>query len=380
VKFTIRKVILSIVPHTVIWFAKKKLNVNYLLFGPSKKEVGEFVVRDSVTCMRLFGMKEELGEQVVNGFTECYNLYLRHQGLVQRYLVKVKDCVIEPVYGWGITVSDEKLVFDSISNNAWIETYHPSYFNFKKNKHKGSIVKEIVSINILQGGEKNYWHFIHDLLGQVISALEYVSPKVPFLISKDLAETTYFKEALIISPLLASQNWIIRDHYIKADLVWFAQTKLNDNLQFFKVRDLLQPKTAQIPGLRKVFLVRSQKRIRFLSNWKAIESIAAYYGFEIIDTDGYSLQDQIALFSETKWLIGIHGAGLTNVMFRNGEPLHLLELLPADYIQPHYFWLSKGMGHSYDCLVGTSSKIDTSFEINPDEFTLKVKKLLEIND
>jgi capsular polysaccharide biosynthesis protein len=95
-----------------------------------------------------------------------------------------------------------------------------------------------------------------------------------------------------------------------------------------------------------------------------------------VDTDGLSLHDQVELFSKTRYLAGIHGAGLTNLFFRKNAPLTLLELLPGDYIQPHYFWLCKGMGHDYDCIAGTASAFDTSFEIDPLLFENKLSAML----
>ena len=188
-----------------------------------------------------------------------------------------------------------------------------------------------------------------------------------------------FKMALQKSKQLSAIKWIIQDEqYVKADKAYFLQTKPNDMKQFFGVLKLLEITDADKLANRHIFLTRNKNRIRFIENAEEIEAIAVKYNFEIVDSDKISFLDQIKLFSSTSHLIGIHGAGLTNVMFRLNAPLTVLELLPGDYIEPHYFWLSKGMGHKYFCQLGSKSHIDTSFSINATQFENKIKQMLAL--
>lgn len=376
-KFAVRKFILRFIPHEVIRFARKKINLNYFLFGPSQKGVGTYLINDTNSRFLLYGMEQELGNRVVEGFETCYEEYRSKGDLLRKYIVAIENCIIEPHTGWAITQPDGKLVFDSIANNSWRENYHPSYTDYRKGKAMAEEIDEAVSINIIRGGEDNYWHFMHDLLGEVALALKHLPPGIPFLISKNLSEKKYFKQALSQSNILGDQTWIIRDKkYYRVKKCWFIQTMLNANEQFFGVQNLLQIGDSDIHTERKIFLTRSTNRIRFLKNAKEIEEIAKSHGFEIIDTDGMNLQDQVSLFSSSRYVVGIHGAGLTNVIYRKNAPMALLELLPGDYLQPHYFWLSKGMGHQYQCLVGTVAAVDTSFKIDPVSFEEKLLQIL----
>ncbi len=375
-KFTIKKIILSIIPFSFIHYIKKRASIDYLMFGSSRKHTGRYLYNNSSSMFTLYGMEDQLGEKVVKGFESCYKTYLSHNGLLRKYILEVEDCIIEPRYGWGISAKENKLVFDSISNNSWIETYHPSYFDYKKNRSSAIEYPQIISINTLQGGDKNYWHFMHDLLGEVALAKKLLPGNIPFLISKTLAQQSFFKNALEQSEFLSACTWVVRDDkYYKAARAYFLQTLPNSNEQFFDVRNILSIPDSDNSKQRKIFLKRNRKRIRFLDNTDEIEAIAKKYGFEIVDSDNLTLQQQIKLFGETKYLVGIHGAGLTNVLFRKNAAMHLLELLPADYLQPHYFWISKGMGHNYSCLVGSPSAYDTSFHIDASEFEKKLTQI-----
>jgi hypothetical protein len=374
----IRKMVLKIIPHKAVRLIKKVMTPDYIFFGAAKKDIGKYIIEEKGIACSLYGMERKLGAQVSEGFVKCYDDYAAHPDFLRKYILEVEDCIIEPKFGWAISAVNDKLVFDSISNNSWIESYYPDHSKYKLEKTKAVPLEVAISINMLKGGENNYWHFLHDLMGEVALALKDLPQGIPFLVSRNLYEKKYFQNALLISPRLAAQQWIVRDEttYYRIAKAWFIQTMPNSNEQFFAVRELLNVPDSDPQSNRKVFLTRSQQRIRHLKNNAVIEKIAQQYGFEIIDTDSFSLQQQIKLFGETNYLIGIHGAGLTNQLFRKDAPMLLLELLPADYLQPHYFWLNKGMGHQYDCLVGTASALDTSFEIDAEAFEIKIKSWL----
>ena len=56
--------------------------------------------------------------------------------------------------------------------------------------------------------------------------------------------------------------------------------------------------------------------------------------------------------------------------------MNILEIFPMDYIQPHYYWLGKGLGHSYHCLTGGTTLRDTSFSMNAEQFDKKLKEFI----
>ena len=376
-KFTINKIILTVIPYSLIYFLKKRISINYLLFGKAKRNIGNYLVNDANAEFTLYNMETELGTEVVNGFQSCFKTYRSRKDFLRKYVLEVDNCFIEPKRGWGILANDNSLVYDSISNNTWREAYHPSWLQYKKGKDNAACYSKLISINLIARGETNYWHFLHDLLGEIALAKKLLPGNIPFLISKTLATQPFFRSALLQSGYLAHCTWVIRDdRYYKADKAWFIQTMPNSNEQFFDVRKILGIQDSDNTKQKKIFLKRNEKRIRFIKNNAEIETIARQYNFEVVDADNLSLQQQIELFGETKFLVGTHGAGLTNVLFRKNAPLHLLELLPQDYLQPHYFWLSKGLGHKYSCIVGSSSAYDTSFYVEPKKFEEKLSQIL----
>jgi capsular polysaccharide biosynthesis protein len=116
-------------------------------------------------------------------------------------------------------------------------------------------------------------------------------------------------------------------------------------------------------GSRRVLLVRSPERGRALINDGEVRDVCRARGFEVVDTDGWPLADQIELFRDTSLVVGVHGAGLTNVAFRRGGALRLLELIPpgtfplsfnaAHDDESDYESLCRYFGFAYSSLTGS---------------------------
>ncbi len=75
-------------------------------------------------------------------------------------------------------------------------------------------------------------------------------------------------------------------------------------------------------------------------------------------------------------MVGIHGAGLLNVLFRHPAPLHLLEIFPRSYVQIHYYWLCQHYGFAYDAVKGEDGDSHGEFSLDPAMFSQKLDQML----
>jgi hypothetical protein len=373
---TLKNILISFFSYRILWNFKKFININFILFRPSKKNIGEYLLLRKTTTPEI--SPQELKKDILVGFRKCCNDYIESKYLLREYVLKIQGCILEPKYGWGILIESNSLIFDSISNNGWRESYHPSYLQYMIHKKRACYYPEIVSIRMLLGGHRNYWHFYHDLMGQLYLAQTLEIDHFPIVIPKILYEQQYFKQALERSKYLKSISWVIQEHqYIKSDTIYFLQKKLNSCEQFLWVRDIFQLQNNNVKK-KLVFLKRNNNRIRYIKNSIEIENIAKSFDFKIVDTDSLSLDMQINLFSEVRYLIGIHGAGLTNIIFNEHGSMNILEIFPNDYIQPHYYWLSKCLGYNYSCMTGSKTHKDTSFYVDPKEFQKNIIKFTSL--
>lgn len=373
--YSFKKKAETLLPPNFIYFFKKRIGINAFFWGKARRNIGVYYLNKP--CKELPFIDVCLDRNIQQNFAYYRNYYLKRQDCLRTYILEVNDCIIEPKLGWAID-NNEKLVLDSIAQNTLKENVFPSYTHYKKEARTSSTkVDECISIRMIRGGEDNYWHFLFDLLGQVVVAKNYQLDHLPFIISKNLSSKKYFQDALKISSYLSSLKWIVQgdNEYISTRKAFFIQSQPHDTSICKAVLNLFDIKIAD-PKHRKIFIKRTSKYLRHLTNDNLVEEIVCKYGFEIVDTDDLSLLEQITLFKQTRYVIGIHGAGLINIMFRGSLQLSLLEIFPSDFIPPHYYWLSKDLGYGYLCQVGSAMNKKGGFSIDPVLFEEKVKQLI----
>lgn len=66
---------------------------------------------------------------------------------------------------------------------------------------------------------------------------------------------------------------------------------------------------------RKVYISRQKAPKRKLINCDEVESVLKEHGYETVYAEDLSFQEQVELFNETKSLVSLHGAGLTNILW-----------------------------------------------------------------
>ncbi len=112
----------------------------------------------------------------------------------------------------------------------------------------------------------------------------------------------------------------------------------------------------------KIFISREKQVLRFIENADEVWSLLNQYGFKKIIAEEFSYDEQIAIFSEAKYLVAPHGAGLTNVIFMKKDSFVLEMTTPQ--IRPkfnkEFYALSSMVGLKYlyqKCEIGASSKV-----------------------
>jgi capsular polysaccharide biosynthesis protein len=121
---------------------------------------------------------------------------------------------------------------------------------------------------------------------------------------------------------------------------------------------------------RKIYISRRHAPTRKILNEKEMEAILEQHGFEIHFFEYYDLKKQIGLMAETKYLVGVHGGGLTNMLFMK-EGGRVLELRNAgDSHNNCYFSLASALGldYYYQFNKGNSAVTQvTDLEVNLEE-------------
>lgn len=126
------------------------------------------------------------------------------------------------------------------------------------------------------------------------------------------------------------------------------------------------------PPTLKLFITRQNATFRFATNNAEVEAIFREFGYQIIDDKALSLRELISLCNRAKIIAGIHGAGLTNILFAPKDS-HLF-VLETEYFHDGYFvTLAAALGLSYHYIVGETS--DTSMHPRLENATFAGAKL-----
>jgi hypothetical protein len=295
---------------------------------------------------------------------------------------------IEPAAGWLIC-SPRHLVRNCVIDTAFAPK--PSFRDYLRTRLSGraNVREEAQLIHLRDNGEVNYWHFLNDLLGGRLRLADKagLGAKVPLLLGRRALDQPFVQEILRDTEI-GRRRLVVQDDQILRcrDVIHFETPRHSiDNVDFV-LRTLAAP-GGRSSGNKRVFLSRLPGSRRRISNLAEIESVCRQRGFEVVEAERMSVADQIELFSNVRYLVAVHGAGLTNIMFRRGAALSLVEIFPGTTFPPleralpppHYFWLSHACGFHYDALFAKAhgaAAFASDFEVDPVQLDKKIEQML----
>lgn len=99
-------------------------------------------------------------------------------------------------------------------------------------------------------------------------------------------------------------------------------------------------------GQKKIWISRRDAQHRRLLQEADIEAWLAGRGWEIVQMERLDLETQLKVMAGARALAGVHGAGLTNMLFVQ-RPIAVLEIGLNERPSPEYYHLASCLGHSY---------------------------------
>jgi capsular polysaccharide biosynthesis protein len=107
---------------------------------------------------------------------------------------------------------------------------------------------------------------------------------------------------------------------------------------------------------RKLLISRADAKGRSVHNWEEVLPVFRSHGFEVVELSGLSTEDQIELFSDASQVVGVHGAGLTNILFAPRD-CAVLEILPPLVATQAYWLLASSLGQRYSALIADDTEL-----------------------
>lgn len=342
-----------------------KLNtIDKLLFSEAVIKQSEFILfREHLAMPELSRINDLKDNAVIKGL----KVFKAIRDV--EYILHYKGgCIIEPKRGWALA-RKRQLIRYSLGTPDARHLKRPS---FKYTGEYPRVVHFQKAISLRETSERAYYHFYNDVIAKIPLLLQnHIDlQNIPVIVSAATFEKPFFQEMLQRSPFLHNLNWFVqKNQVVHCNEVIFCKP-FNLQKQHFDwlIGQLNFPLGKN--GNDRIFLTRNRKRLRYIENIHDLIPLLHKYNFHIADTDNLSLVKQAELFSNASHLIGIHGAGMTNIIFRRNHPLHILEIFPPTGIVPyHYCILAKRYGFRYMGMMGKDNNaIKGSFRVDPAKF------------
>jgi hypothetical protein len=104
---------------------------------------------------------------------------------------------------------------------------------------------------------------------------------------------------------------------------------------------------APVAGRTRLYVER--ERERKVENADEVRNFLERAGFTTIRLEGMSFLEQLRLFASAEFVIGPHGAGLSNLLFTPPNA-RVIELTPNTEMRPFFWLISSKLGHEYGML------------------------------
>jgi capsular polysaccharide biosynthesis protein len=231
----------------------------------------------------------------------------------------------------------------------------------------------------------NYFHWFTDVIPKLLFVLNKKSD-IRLLIPDWLYKVEYVHQSLNLIDGITVTVFSKTALVINAKIVNLGYTSGNYNSQLImQERGILAKagivRTALSP--KRLFVFRSVETKRGVLNFDELIPVLEKYHIVVIDFSKYSWVEQYSIVASAEILIGVHGAGLTNMLFmKEGSTIFELRRKDDDH-NNCYFNLADACEHRYWyqlCEVDNVS-IETqqnNFYVDVDIFENNLRKMLNI--
>tara|TARA_B100000029_G_scaffold435686_1_gene449838 strand:+ start:1146 stop:2186 length:1041 start_codon:yes stop_codon:yes gene_type:complete len=123
---------------------------------------------------------------------------------------------------------------------------------------------------------------------------------------------------------------------------------------------------------KKIWISRQNANKRKIINFKEIKKLLEKYGYEILEFEKLSFKDQIITSNTAKIIGGLHGAGLTNMLFMESDSLVFEIRDKKDYKNNCFFSLASDLNHKYFYILGEAVDKNNFYGSN---YNIDIKEL-----
>lgn len=138
---------------------------------------------------------------------------------------------------------------------------------------------------------------------------------------------------------------------------------------------------AQAPQPERVYITRANSAKRKVVNEQEILPVLHAYGFTVVDMDLLSFTEQVEVMLGVRYLVTIHGAALSHMLFMP-ERSRVLEIRAERDVRNHcYYVLATDLGHDYHYVLAAKCDAhrpvqETDLWVDPVLFEMRLRAMM----
>lgn len=257
------------------------------------------------------------------------------------YFCKVKNAVVNVVNG-ACVVKGKYLFRQSISIQKSFFEYVTAKWPVRR-RYNHSIESGVVIAH-----SNNAWHFFLDDFGYLLLLnREYqIGPVIINQIAAEFVKAVLNKFTPNIIEICADRDVLIMDYSFatRGRLSQFAHPEVVNCLRSHFNCDRstgIEPNKNNL-----IYISRSKSRARTVDGEKKLEEYIRSIGGQVLWLEDLPFEEQQRKISDANIIVGLHGAGLTNILWAPENAL-VLEILPQHGANACYLSLANACSHRY---------------------------------
>lgn len=199
-----------------------------------------------------------------------------------------------------------------------------------------------------------YFHWFSDALHRYFQITETINKKPPLVLPERLKKYPYILDSLQLLEIPA---------------IWIGTFELVVVKQLYLIDYLPCPGTFTLSAMntlrdkvvtacrtkpqqeKRIYISRAKAKIRKVLNEEQILPLLHSFGFQVCFLEDLDWTDQVVLLSNASILIGLHGAGLTNMLWMPKQSKVIEIRMESSYEQWCYYELAATCNHDYSYLL-----------------------------
>jgi hypothetical protein len=190
-----------------------------------------------------------------------------------------------------------------------------------------------------------YFHWLCDFLPRLVLMQEYL--KTAVLLLPENHDRPYVRASLDAFGIRKIM-WFSDDEYVHcAKTLVPGHAALSGNIRpalMKSIRERLiafyQPGQSQLSRLQKIYVSRAKAKARFIRNEAEVIHLLDTFGFKTVHFEDYTLAEQIGMAYHCRYLVGLHGANLANILFMQPHSRVMELRIKGDDKRNFYFSLA----------------------------------------